>query len=100
MVRIGLAGELDLSTADEVEEELESAEALGPAVLMLDLSGLSFLDSTGLRVVLAADDRARRDGRRLVLVRGPDPVHRVFRIALLEERLDFVEPGWTPGDAS
>lgn len=100
MVRIGLAGELDLSTADEVEEELESAEALGPAVLMLDLSGLSFLDSTGLRLVLAADDRARRDGRRLVLVRGPDPVHRVFRIALLEERLDFVEPGWTPGDAS
>lgn len=101
MVRVGLAGELDLSTAPEVEDELVSAEALAPAVLMLDLSDLTFLDSTGLRLVLGADDRASREGRRLVIVPGPEPVHRVFRIALLDRRLEFVAAGWTPeADAS
>jgi hypothetical protein len=42
--------------------------------------------------VLSADGRARRDGRRLEVIPGPPPVHRVFRIALLDRRIVFVDP--------
>jgi anti-sigma B factor antagonist len=88
---IAVAGELDLSTAGRVERELIRAEQAQPAILALDLTGLEFIDSTGLRLVIAADARARKEGRRLVVVAGPPAVHRVFRIALLDRRLEFVE---------
>jgi hypothetical protein len=50
-------------------------------------------------VVLAADGRARRDGRRLEVVQGPPQVHRVFRIALLDRRITFVDPSGEDGSA-
>jgi anti-anti-sigma factor len=97
-----LTGELDLSTAARVERELIRAEQAQPEVLALDLSRLEFIDSTGLRIVIAADARARKEGRRLVVVAGPPSVHRVFRIALLDRRLEFVEDAesipWTDDD--
>jgi anti-sigma B factor antagonist len=100
-----LEGELDLSSAPQAEaavKDLESNEAL--RMLVLDLRGLRFLDSTGLRVILATDSRARRTGRQVRLVPGPEAVHRVFRIALLDRRLDFVDadeadPGAAEGNA-
>ncbi len=90
-VTVSLKGELDLSSVGKVEEELRRVEAEGPSLLVLDLSGLSFLDSTGLRAVVTADERARENGRRLVVVRGPDAVQRVFSITRLEERLEMVD---------
>jgi anti-anti-sigma factor len=91
LVRIALRGELDLSTVNKVEDELQSVEAREPRVLVLDLSRLSFLDSTGLRCLVTADQRAQEAGRRLVLVRGPEAVQRVFTITRLEERLEMVD---------
>lgn len=91
LVRVALKGELDLSTVNKVEEELESLEAGGAKLIVLDLSRLTFLDSTGLRCLVTADQRARDAGRRLVLVRGPDAVQRVFTITRLEERLEMVD---------
>ena len=58
---------------------------------MVDLSKLTFLDSTGLRCIVTADERAREEGRRIVIVRGPDAVQRVFSITRLEERLEMVD---------
>jgi anti-anti-sigma factor len=86
-----LRGELDLSTVGKVQDELSRIEASSPPVLVLDLSKLTFLDSTGLRCLVTADERARGDGRRVVLVRGPEPVQRVFSITRLEERLEMVQ---------
>jgi anti-sigma B factor antagonist len=91
LARVALKGELDLSTVNKVEEELESLEGSGADLIVLDLSSLSFLDSTGLRCLVTADQRAREAGRRLVLVRGPDAVQRVFTITRLEERLEMVD---------
>jgi anti-anti-sigma factor len=98
-VRVVLQGELDILSAERVEQELRRVEEASPGTMIIDLRTLRFIDSTGLRTVLAADLRARRDGRRLVIVRGPDPVHRVFRIALLDRRLEFVDdPGMAEDD--
>jgi anti-sigma B factor antagonist len=90
-VHVALRGELDLSSVNKVQEELRRVETDAPPVVVLDLSKLTFLDSTGLRCLVTADQRARDDGRRVVLVRGPDPVQRVFTITRLEERLEMVD---------
>ena len=90
-VRLALTGELDISSAPRVEEELERLESAGPALLVLDLRGLAFMDSTGLRLIVSADARAREQGRRLAVVRGPEAVQRIFRVTRLEERLDMVD---------
>lgn len=90
-VHVGLVGELDLSTVAKVEEELRRVEQSDPPTVVLDLSRLTFLDSTGLRCIVTADERAREAGRRIIVVRGPDPVQRVFSITRLEERLEMVD---------
>ena len=90
-VHVGLAGELDLATAPKLEDELKRVEAGDPGVIVLDLQPLSFMDSSGLRALLAADARAREAGRRLVLVRGDERVQRVLRITRLDERLEIVD---------
>jgi anti-sigma B factor antagonist len=88
---IAATGELDLSGAQILQAELDRLDA-EPDVgtVVLDLRGLEFLDSSGLRLVVLADMRARETGRRFVLVRGPETVHRVFEITRMSERLEFV----------
>jgi anti-sigma B factor antagonist len=88
---VSLSGDLDLSTAKRAEQAIEDAEKAGPSTLVVDLRGLSFMDSTGLRVVVSADKRAVRADRRLVIVQGPAAVRRVFEITKLDERLDIVD---------
>lgn len=99
VVRLALAGELDLASAPQVEELLGKVEEDRPPLLVLDLRDLTFMDSTGLRVMVAADARARDSSRRLVIVQGPEPVHRVFRITGLDEHLEIVESPPGNGDA-
>ena len=91
MIRLALAGEFDLSNATQVEDALKELERDRPALLVLDLRELTFMDSTGLRVMVSADARARDDSRRLAVVQGPESVHRVFRITGLDDHLEMVE---------
>jgi anti-sigma B factor antagonist len=91
LVHVALRGELDLSTVGKVQDELRRVEAARPRLVVLDLSRLTFLDSTGLRCVVTAAERAKGEERRLVVVRGPDPVQRVFSITRLEDRLEMVD---------
>lgn len=90
-VRLALMGELDISGAARVEQELERIEREQPTTIVLDLRDLAFMDSTGLRVIVAADGRAREASRRLVLVRGSDTVQRIIEMTRLDERLEIVE---------
>ena len=88
---IAPTGELDLSGAAVLEDELDRLAAepeLGTVVL--DLRGLEFMDSSGLRLVVLADMRAREAGRRFALVKGAETVHRVLEITRMSDRLDFV----------
>ena len=91
-VRVSLRGELDLSTAESAEQAVRTAENGRPRRLVLDLSGLTFMDSTGLRLILQADRRWRSNGRGLRLVPGPPAIQRVFTITGTENRLAFLAP--------
>jgi anti-sigma B factor antagonist len=86
---VAVSGDLDLSTAPELERSLTGVQTNGRPVV-LDLRRVSFMDSSGLRVILAADARARSAGTRLVVVEGPPGVQRVFQLTLLDRRLEFV----------
>jgi anti-sigma B factor antagonist len=87
---IALAGELDLAGAAELERELERLESSPPAALVLDLRGVEFMDSSGLRVIVLSGRRAEEHGRRFALVPGAAQVMRVFDLTRMRERLDFV----------
>jgi len=95
-VLVALTGELDLATAPKLEDELRRVEARRPALVVIDLKPLSFMDSSGLRALIAADSRAREAGSRLVLVRGDERVQRVLRITRLDERLEIVDDADAP----
>lgn len=90
-VRLALTGELDIAGAARVEQELERIERELPPTIVLDLRELAFMDSTGLRVIVAADGRAREQSRRLVIVRGTDTVQRIIEMTRLDERLEIVD---------
>lgn len=87
---LALSGELVFETARKVERELRNIEERKPSALAIDLRGLSMIDSTGLALVVSADSRARGEGRRLIIVEGPDSVQRVFRMTRLDDRLEMV----------
>jgi anti-sigma B factor antagonist len=88
---VGLRGELDVSTTPKVEQALRQLEEEGVPAIIIDLRGLTFLDSSGLRLILDADGRARRENRRLLVVRGTPEVQRVFRVTLTDARIEFIE---------
>jgi anti-anti-sigma factor len=89
-----LEGELDIATMEQVERALERAGDTDARLIVVDLRELEFLDCSGLRVVWAA---YQREGERLVLVRGPDHVQRVFEISGLATVLPFEQPRPTDG---
>jgi anti-anti-sigma factor len=86
-----LSGELDLFNAADIGLRIRRAERGRPDVLVLDLRRVSFLDSTMLREIVAADVRSRREGRRIAVAADSEAVRRVFRITLLEWRLEVVD---------
>lgn len=88
---IALAGELDLATAERVEQELRRVEATDAASIVVDLSGLAFMDSTGIRILVGADARSRADSERLALRHGPAAVQRVVELSGLTDLLPFVD---------
>jgi anti-sigma B factor antagonist len=89
-VHVILTGELDISTAQRLEDDMRRVEAESPALVVLDLQQLSFMDSTGLRLLITADTRAREGQRKLVIVQGNEMVQRVMRLTRLDERLTIV----------
>jgi anti-sigma B factor antagonist len=88
---ITLSGELDLATAADVERELLRVEATDAAMILIDLAGVTFLDGTGVRLLILADARSRANGDRLKLRRASEQVQRVLRICGIADRLPFAE---------
>ena len=88
---LALHGELDLATVDPVRDRLEALRAEGRPVV-LDLDGLAFMDSTGIRLVIECVHHRERDGWEFHVTRGSDPVRRVFAAARIDDRLPYAPP--------
>lgn len=86
---IELIGELDMHTAAVFEDELKRAEGTDARKIIVDLRGLKSIGSDGLKAFIHANARSRRDGNRLLLVRGPDHVQKTFETTGLLSRLPF-----------
>lgn len=82
-VVLTLGGELDLATGARLREVLDPA-IRGTGAVVIDLSGLRFIDSSGLHLLVQAEQQLRDSGRQLVLVRGSGAVHRVFELTQLD----------------
>jgi anti-sigma B factor antagonist len=88
---IALSGELDLAGAAALEQELERLQGEAAEAVVLDLRGVGFMDSSGLRLIALSAQRAQELGRRLARVPGPEQVMRVFELTRMRERLEFVD---------
>jgi anti-sigma B factor antagonist len=86
------AGDLDIDTVHHVESELAELREEGCRNLVLDLRGLTFMDSTGLRLVIRWHTAARDDGFRFAVVPGAEVVQRVFRLTGMDAYLTVAEP--------
>lgn len=82
-------GELDMATVGAVEQELRRLHDAGFGKIVLDLGGLSFMDSSGLHLVMRWTMEASQDGFDFELEPGPRAVQRVFDLASVTEGLPF-----------
>ena len=91
VVRIALSGDLDVASAESVEQRLIELEGGGADRVILDLRGLDFIDSTGLSLLINADRRGRQAGRQVTIVSGTGAPRRILETTGLHGRLDIVE---------
>ena len=83
-------GELDLFTVDELKTAL--AERPEPCdAVVLDLRGLTFFDTSGMRLVVETLQELDGSGIRFAILRGSEDVQRPFALARLDERLPFFD---------
>jgi anti-sigma B factor antagonist len=83
LVKVG--GDLDLQVVEQLTEALTRVESDGPEKLVIDLSGLSFMDSSGMAAVAAAAIRAGESDRRFAIVIPPPGVRQAFELTRLTE---------------
>ena len=84
-------GELDMATIGAVEQELRQLRRAGFATIVLDLSGLTFMDSTGLHLVMRWSAESAQDGFKFEIEPGPPNVMRVFALAEMTHGLPIRE---------
>jgi anti-sigma B factor antagonist len=86
-----LTGELDLAGVDQFERLLTADQTTEAATIVLDMRKLTFIDSSGLRALIMADQRVRAEGGRFIVVRGPDRVNEVLEITGVAQRIELVD---------
>jgi anti-sigma B factor antagonist len=89
--RITVSGELDIASVPQVEEAVQSLLAKRARRLVIDLIGMTFIDSSGLRMLIGLSNRAEGEGWTLALLRPEEPSLSVFQITGADENLPFIE---------
>jgi anti-sigma B factor antagonist len=90
-VRVCPVGELDVGTIAQLRARIDEATAAGAGCLILDLRGVTFLDSSGLHLAVETNEWAARTGTEFAIIAGPAGVQRTFDVAGLSNRLPFVD---------
>jgi anti-anti-sigma factor len=96
-VRVALAGELDLATAPELGRTVRELLESGFDHIVIDLAGVEFMDSSGLKLILSLRNAAAARGGRLVLTPGPPAVQRIFELTgtvFAFEAQPLARPAW------
>jgi anti-sigma B factor antagonist len=95
--RIVVEGELDLAARPILDEAITAALEPGPVdVVVIDLTLVTFADSTTMTWLMQADTRTNAVEGRLIVVAGPGPVRDVLAITGIDERVSLVAEGRTP----
>jgi anti-sigma B factor antagonist len=90
-VVIGVEGELDLGQVEQLQAELDKAEQSDVERIVLDLNRVSFIDSSGIALLVAATRRSAKDSDRLRIKRPKSPdVERLLQLTGVIERLPFL----------
>jgi anti-anti-sigma factor len=89
--RLRLTGELDMAGVDHFERLLGSEELPQAETFILDMRGLTFIDSSGLRALIMADQRVRDEGGRFIVVRGTDRVNQVMEMTGVARQIELVD---------
>ncbi|MFZ0091551.1 MAG: STAS domain-containing protein [Solirubrobacteraceae bacterium] len=90
---IELQGECDLAASAMLRDAIRDAFEREPEFLVLDLGGVSFIDSSGIHLVVELAERSVARHVNLAIIPGPKPVHRVFELSQLADQLPFVGLG-------
>jgi anti-anti-sigma factor len=77
---LALVGELDMASAERLQQAFDDDALRADTTVVLDLAGLQFIDSTGLRVILRALERCRGRGQGFAITRGSPQVQRLLSI--------------------
>jgi anti-sigma B factor antagonist len=93
---VALAGALDLAAVDRLDSAVRKLRDDGAQHLVVDLRGLEFLDSSGLRVLIALRNDARRLGQRFTLIPGSRQIERVFDLTVTRGLFDWRADAPTP----
>jgi anti-sigma B factor antagonist len=88
---VAAQGEIDMVSAPQLGRQLDELLDAGFRRMVLDLRGVTFIDSTGLRAILEADAASRRAGVEFALVHGPEPMQRIFELTGTEAALHFID---------
>lgn len=86
---VALEGELDLAGYATASDELKRVEATDAKEIVIDLGALTFIDSTGMRLLLEANARSRSDSGRLRILRASGQVESVLAKTGIDQRLPF-----------
>jgi anti-anti-sigma factor len=86
-VRLALRGELDLASRELFEEQVDALPSGQVRELVLDLRDLTFIDSTGIRLVIELWKQAEQDGFDLSILEGPPHIQRLFALTGLDGAL-------------
>jgi anti-anti-sigma factor len=92
---IRLTGELDMASAPDLAGAIVRICASSTHAITLDLSHLTFMDSTGLAAIISVGKRCEQLAYEFRLIPGPPAVQRVFELTGLRDRLAFASPATT-----
>jgi len=93
-----LVGELDIASAPLLQSAVEDAGVEPNMNVVLDLQGLEFIDSTGLRVILAVRKTCAARGQELAVTRGAQQVERLLAVTGVAEHLRVIDAPDSPID--
>ncbi len=89
VIVVAPSGEIDLATAPQLREGLEQAELQAPSGLIIDLSGVGFIDSTGIGELVGCHRRCQEQGRPLAFVVPGGTITKILRVTGMDSVFDL-----------